>query len=315
SRLTSSGAAPITEEDKQASLEANRAMADEALRVLAVAYRELPAGAGVDEAESDLVFVGLFGMLDPLRDEVVAAIERCRTAGVRVVMITGDQTRTAEAIAAQLGIDKAPDGTPLRTVHASELEALDEDGWREMARSAAVFARVSPEHKLRIVEALQRDGQVVAMTGDGVNDAPAVRSADIGIAMGLRGTAVAKEAADMILRDDDFGTIVKAIEQGRVIYANITRFIHYLFSCNLAEVLTVSAAIAIGWPLPLAPLQVLWLNIVTDVFPALALALEPSREGVMRSPPRDPQERLLNRSFATLVAWQGALLAGVTLTA
>ena len=314
-RLTSSGVEPLSEADKQASLEANRAMADDALRVLAVAYRELPDGAGASEAEHELVFVGLFGMLDPLRDEVVAAIERCQAAGVRVVMITGDQTRTAEAIAGQLGIDKAPDGTRLRTVHASELVGLDDAGWREVARTTAVFARVSPEHKLRIVEALQRDGQVVAMTGDGVNDAPAVRSADIGIAMGLRGTAVAKEAADMILRDDDFGTIVKAIEQGRVIYANITRFIHYLFSCNIAEILTVSAAIVIGWPLPLAPLQILWLNIVTDVFPAMALALEPSRRGVMDRPPRDPNERLLNRRFATLIGWQGTLLAAVALTA
>src|SRR5690606_22925751 len=291
----------------------NRALADDALRVLAVAYRELPQGAGASAANRagigaeinaeptgvahDLVFVGLFGMIDPLRDEVITAVERCRRAGVRVVMITGDQTRTAEAIAHQLGIDRAPDGTPLRTVHANELEGLDADGWREVARAAAVFARVTPEHKLRIVEALQRDGQIVAMTGDGVNDAPALRSADIGIAMGIRGTAVAKEAAAMILRDDDFGTIVRAIEQGRIIYANITRFIHYLFSCNISEVLTVFVAIALGWPLPLAPLQILWLNIVTDVFPALALALEPSREGVMRSPPRDPHERLLSRQF------------------
>src|SRR5690606_5247171 len=264
--------------------------------------RDDPRSAALDEgqnadAENDLTFVGLFGMLDPLRDEVVEAVQRCLRAGVRVVMITGDQTRTAEAIARQLGIDRAPDGTRLRTVHANELSDLEPEGWRDVARDTAVFARVTPEHKLRIVEALQKDGQVVAMTGDGVNDAPALRSADIGIAMGIRGTAVAKEAAAMILRDDDFGTIVRAIEQGRIIYANITRFIHYLFSCNISEVLTVFVAIALGWPLPLAPLQILWLNIVTDVFPALALALEPSREGVMRSPPRDPHERLLSRQF------------------
>ncbi len=315
SRLTKTGVVPLTNDERQRILESNRALADEALRVLAVAYRQLPKDAGPAEADHELVFVGLFGMLDPLREEVVAAVERCRGAGVRVVMITGDQIRTAQAIARQLGIDRAADGATLRTVHASELEGLDEDGWRDVSRSAAVFARVSPEHKLRIVEALQGDGQVVAMTGDGVNDAPAVRAADIGIAMGQRGTAVAKEAADMVLRDDDFGTIVKAIEQGRVIYANITRFIHYLFSCNISEVLTVFVALMVGWPLPLAPLQVLWLNIVTDVFPALALALEPSRRGVMHRPPRDPRERLLNRRFGTLVAWQGALLAAVSLCA
>jgi P-type Ca2+ transporter type 2C len=178
-----------------------------------------------------------------------------------------------------------------------------------------VFARVSPEHKLRIVEALQARGEVVAMTGDGVNDAPALRKADIGIAMGVKGTAVAKEAAAMIIRDDDFGTIVRAVEQGRVIYANIRRFIHYLFSCNLSEILTVFVAIIIGWPLPLAALQILWLNMITDVFPALALALEPSRPGVMRRPPRDPGEPLMSRRYVVLIVWQGVLLAGVTLTA
>ena len=180
---------------------------------------------------------------------------------------------------------------------------------------AAVFARVSPEHKLRIVEALQARGEIVAMTGDGVNDAPALRTADIGIAMGIEGTEVAKEAATMVLRDDDFGTIVRAVEQGRVIYANIQRFVHYLFSCNLAEILTVFVAIMIGWPLPLAALQILWLNMITDVFPALALALEPSDPDVMGRPPRDPAEPLLSRAYVVLIAWQGALLAGVTLAA
>ena len=186
---------------------------------------------------------------------------------------------------------------------------------REAVADTAVFARVSPEHKLRIVDALQARGEIVAMTGDGVNDAPALRAADIGIAMGVKGTEVAKEAAAMVLPDDDFATIVGAVEQGRVVYANIRRFVHYLFSCNLAEILTVFGAIMLGWPLPLAALQILWLNMITDVFPALALALEPSDPDVMRRPPRDPAEPLLSRAYVVLIAWQGVLLAVVTLAA
>jgi P-type Ca2+ transporter type 2C len=305
----------INPQDRETILQLNRKMAEDALRVLAVAYRELPDQYNATELTTNFIYVGLFGMLDPLREEVKSAIEQCRTAGIRVIMITGDQPVTAAAIAEQLGIDRDSRGQEYRTIHARELVGLDDEGWQRIVTDAGVFARVSPEHKLRIVEALQNQKQIVAMTGDGVNDAPALRKADIGVAMGIKGTEVAKETADMIITDDNFATIVRAVEQGRMIYSNIQRFIHYLFSCNFSEILTVFVAIIVGWPLPLAPLQILWLNIITDVFPALALALEPSAPNMMKRKPRDPQEALLNLSFAGLIAWQGLLLAGVTLTA
>jgi Ca2+-transporting ATPase len=254
-------------------------------------------------------------MSDPLRDEAKAAIATCREAGIRTVMITGDQQPTATEIARQLGIDVDPNGHRLRTVHGRELEGLDLEGWKRVVADAAVFARVSPEHKLQIVEALQLQGHVVAMTGDGVNDAPALKKADIGIAMGIKGTEVAKENADMVITDDNFASIVGAVEQGRIIYGNILRFLHYLLSCNFSEILTVFIALMIGWPLPLFALQILWLNLITDIFPAFALALEPSSPDVMKRSPRDPQEPLLTLSFVGLIAWQGLLLAGVTLLA
>jgi Ca2+-transporting ATPase len=228
-------------------------------------------------------------------------------------MITGDQPATAAEIGRQLGLDRDARGRPLQTVHGRDLAGLDDAGWRRVAGDAAVFARVSPEHKLQIVQTLQSQGEIVAMTGDGVNDAPALKKADIGVAMGIKGTEVAKETADLIITDDNFATIVVAVEQGRIIYANILRFIHYLFSCNIAEIATVFVAIMIGWPLPLGPLQVLWLNVVTDVFPAMALALEPSAPDVMKRPPHDPKEPLMAPRFVGLIAWQGLLLAGVTL--
>ncbi|MFW6183243.1 MAG: cation-translocating P-type ATPase, partial [Chloroflexota bacterium] len=304
---------PIAEQDSEQILELNRQMAGEALRVLAVAYRELPDEYTADDLSAELIYVGLLGMIDPLREEAGLAIDECRRAGIRTIMITGDQPVTAAEIARQLRLDRDEQRRNYGTLHARELEALDEQGWQDAVTDTAVFARVSPEHKLRIVEALQEQKQVVAMTGDGVNDAPALRKADIGVAMGIKGTAVAKETADMVIRDDNFATIVKAVEQGRMIYANILRFIHYLFSCNFSEILTVFVAIMLGWPLPLAALQILWLNIITDVLPAMALALEPSAPNVMAQKPRDPEERLLNAPFAWLITWQGVLLAGVTL--
>jgi P-type Ca2+ transporter type 2C len=306
---------PITQPDREHILRLNRDMAADALRVLAVAYRELPEDYAPDDLTANLTCVGLFGMIDPLRDEAKAAIEQCHEAGIRTIMITGDQPVTAAEIARQLGLDRDRQGQHYRTVHARELDGLDDEGWQQIVSEAGVFARVSPEHKLRIVEALQRQKQIVAMTGDGVNDAPALRKADIGVAMGIKGTEVAKETAAMIIRDDNFATIVRAVEQGRMIYSNIQRFIHYLFSCNFSEIITVFVAILVGWPLPLAPLQILWLNIITDVFPALALALEPSAPNMMKRKPRDPRERLLSLPFAGLIAWQGLLLAGVTLAA
>lgn len=293
----------------------NLELAARALRVIALAYRELPEDYQPEDLDRELVYVGLVGMIDPLREEAKQAVAESRAAGIATVMITGDQVLTATAIAGQLGIDTDRSGQPQRVVHADELEGLDEAGWRDITRGTSVLARVSPEHKLRIVESLQAQGHVVAMTGDGVNDAPALRQADIGVAMGIRGRAVAKETADMIIRDDNFATIVRAVEQGRIIYDNILRFVQYLFSCNLAESLVMFTAIMLGWPLPLVPLQILWLNIITDVFPALSLALEPSAGNAMQRPPRDPTELLLNRRFAGLIAWQAAVVAAVTLAA
>jgi Ca2+-transporting ATPase len=313
--MSHDGVRPIKEEDRTYINNLNRVMAEQALRVLAVAYRELPENYTEQDLVSGMTYVGLFGMIDPLREEAKLAIEQSHIAGIRTIMITGDQPITASEIARQLGLDSDKSGRKYRTVHARELDDLDEAGWDKVVSEAAVFARVSPEHKLRIVEALQKQHHIVAMTGDGVNDAPALRKADIGVAMGIKGTEVAKETADMIIADDNFATIVQSVEQGRMIYSNIQRFIHYLFSCNLSEILTVFTAIMLGWPLPLAALQILWLNIITDVFPALALALEPSAPNVMKHKPRDPKESLLNPAFAGLILWQGLLLAGVTLTA
>ncbi len=308
---------PMTDDVRQHWKKTNEEFAGGALRVLALAYKDLPSAEGQheDELARDLTFVGYVGMIDPLRVGVRDTITTCREAGIRTVMITGDQQVTAAEIARQLGIDVGPEGTAMRVVHARDLEGLDESGWQAIVENTAVFARVSPEHKLQIVEALQRQGHIVAMTGDGVNDAPALKTADIGIAMGIRGTDVAKEAADIVITDDDFATIVGAVEQGRVIVNNILRFIHYLFSSNFSEVMTVFAAIMLGWPLPLGVLQILWLNMITDIFPAMALALEPSAPDVMRRAPRNPKEPLMTRRFAWLIAWQGLLLAACTLVA
>jgi Ca2+-transporting ATPase len=308
------GVARLDDPAREAILDANRDLAARALRVLALAYRDMPCEPDPDDLERDLTCLGLVGLLDPLRPEAHQAVTVCRAAGIRVVMITGDQVLTASEIARQLGLIGA-DRDDTRVVHARDLDGLDDAGRHRLAAHASVFARVSPEHKLRIVEALQAQGQIVAMTGDGVNDAPALKRAEIGVAMGIMGTEVAKETADMIITDDNFATIVRAVEQGRVIYANIRRVIHFLFSCNIAEVLTVFAAILVGWPLPLLPLQILWLNLVTDVFPALALAVEPATPDVMRRPPRDPRAPLLGRALIGLVAWQGLVIAGVTLLA
>ncbi|MEO7963635.1 MAG: HAD-IC family P-type ATPase, partial [Gemmatimonadaceae bacterium] len=242
---------PMTAELRQGRRATNDALAGEALRVLALAYRDLPEEYLPEDLTRELTFVGFVAMMDPLRDEAKATIARCRAAGIRTIMITGDQQATASEIARQLGLDVDVSGRSLRTLHARDLAGLDATGWSAAVTSTAVFARVSPRHKLQIVEALQLQGEVVAMTGDGVNDAPALRKADIGIAMGIRGTEVAKESAAMIITDDNFATIVRAVEQGRIIVENILRFLHYLFSSNFAEILTVFSAIMLGWPLPL----------------------------------------------------------------
>lgn len=314
-QFRNAGVTPLTPEDRKRWEETNLELASTALRVLGLAYRDLPNGDHEADYAHDLVFVGLVGMIDPLRDEAKAAIATCRAAGIRTVMMTGDQTATATEISRQLGIDRDHQGGLLRTVHGRDLVDLDDAAWQRAVADAAVFARVSPEHKLQIVEALQQQGHIVAMTGDGVNDAPALKQSDIGIVMGIQGTEIAKENADMVITDDDFTSIVSAVEQGRIIYANILRFLHYLLSCNFSEILTVFLALMFGWPLPLVALQILWLNLVTDIFPAFALALEPSAPDVMNRPPRDPREPLLPLRFIGLIVWQGCLLSGVTLLA
>ena len=293
---------------------ANEQMANRALRVLALAVKHFKADEqhSSDEAlESGYTFVGLVGMIDPPRPGVANAIRRAKTAGIATVMLTGDQLNTGLAIARELGLGKKEP----TALHARDLIDAEPDRLAELARNTDVFARVSPEDKLRIVEALQQAGEVVAVTGDGVNDAPALKRANIGIAMGQRGTEVAKEAADVVLADDNFETILKAVEGGRTIYANITKFVHMMFSHNLGEVLMIFTAIAVGLPLPLLPLQILWMNLVTDVFPALALAVEPASPEIMNQPPRSSRATLLSRPFLILIAWQAAMLGALGLGA
>jgi Ca2+-transporting ATPase len=293
---------------------ANEAMADRALRVLGLAVKHFAGEMDSltdEELEGDYTFIGLVGMIDPPRPGVADAIRRARLAGIRTVMLTGDQLNTGRAIARELGLG---DGEP-HALHARDLIGADQDQLAELARTTDVFARVSPEDKLRIVAALQEAHEVVAVTGDGVNDAPALKRANIGIAMGQRGTEVAKEAADVVLADDNFATIVRAVEGGRTIYANITKFVHMMFSHNLGEVLMIFAAIAAGWALPLLPLQILWMNLVTDVFPALALAVEPASPDIMKQRPRDPEKSLLSTKLVILITWQAVMLAVIALVA
>ena len=292
---------------------ANEQMADRALRVLALAVKHFDeAGPFSDQdLESGYTFLGLVGMIDPPRPGVAEAISQARLAGIRTVMLTGDQINTGRAIARELGLGAGE----ANAIHARDLIGANQDQLADLARTTDVFARVSPEDKLRIVEALQRAGEVVAVTGDGVNDAPALKRANIGIAMGQRGTEVAKEAADVVLADDNFATIVRAVEGGRTIYANITKFVHMMFSDNLGEVFMIFTAIALGWPLPLLPLQILWMNLVTDVFPALALAVEPPSAEIMKQPPRSANQRLLSGRFMILIGWQATMLAALALGA
>ena len=300
-------------EMRQQVLTAAGAMAEEALRVLAVAHRPLPEIAPEPDEEAvehDLVLVGLVGELDPPREEVKGAIRSGEEAGVRSVMITGDHPATATAVARELSLLK-PDSLVLS---GSELDRLSDDELTALADRAAVYARVSPEHKLRVVNALQRRGQFVAMTGDGINDAPAVKTADIGIAMGITGTDVTKEAADMVLADDDYVTIVAAVREGRVIYDNIRKVLRYLLSTNSGEILTMFVAVVIGLPIPLLAIQILWVNLVTDGLPALALGVEPAEREVMRRPPRDPRESLFARGLWQSIVWVGLLMAAGSLS-
>ena len=295
---------------------ANAAMAQNALRVLGCAFKDvdaIPSPRDMEEIlEHDLTFVGLLGLIDPPRVEVKEAVKQCFAAGIRPVMITGDHKLTAVAIAKELGIFR--DGDLALT--GADLDFMPQQLLEQEADKFTVYARVSPEHKMRIVQALQKKGYVVAMTGDGVNDAPALKTADIGCAMGITGTDVAKGAADMILTDDNFATIVHAVEQGRGIYANIKKSIHYLLSCNIGEILTLFLATLFHFHQPpLVPVQLLWLNLVTDSLPALALGLEPVEADVMEKPPRKAHEPLFTPAFTIRLLWQGALVGALTLLA
>ncbi|WP_371370913.1 calcium-transporting P-type ATPase, PMR1-type [Sporomusa aerivorans] len=291
----------------------NEQMASQALRVLAVAYRRLtPAQANnLDEsAEKELVFTGLIGMIDPPREEVKASIVLCREAGIKTVMITGDHKNTAIAIAQELNIFKE---SHHKALTGKELDAMSENQLDAIVNSVTVYARVSPAHKLRIVRALKRQGHIVAMTGDGVNDAPAIKEADIGVAMGLTGTDVTKEASAMVLADDNFATIVAAVEEGRGIYENIRKFIRYLLSCNIGEVLTMFLAALLGLPMPLMPVQILWVNLVTDGLPAMALGIDPNDPNIMRRPPRHPAESVFSRGLIRKIIGRGVQIGLSTL--
>ncbi|MGH9116520.1 MAG: cation-translocating P-type ATPase [Acidimicrobiales bacterium] len=320
---------PITDERRAEILDEVERLADLALRTLAVAYRPLPGSEVPDADESlehELVFTGIVGIIDPPRPEATTSIAEAHHAGLRVMMITGDHPHTAARIAADLGIlDGAdqPVGDGDGAVSGVEIDRLDEQAFRETVRRANVYARVAPEHKLRIVDALQADGNIVAMTGDGVNDAPALKSADIGVAMGITGTDVTKEAANMILADDNFATIVAAVREGRAIFANIQRFLRYLLSSNIGEVLTmflgVIGASVIGLDVgetvvaPLVATQILWINLLTDTGPALAMGVDPPPDDVMEQPPRHLTDRVINREMQLGVLFVGAVMALATL--
>ena len=307
--------AAMGREQRQKITQVNEGMAQKALRVLAVAFRDvdtLPGQMTAAALERELTFAGLTGMMDPPRQEAKQAVDRCRQAGIRPVMITGDHRATAVAVAKELDIFREGD----LALTGAELDFMPQEMLESDIERCSVFARVTPEHKMRIVRAWQKRGKVTAMTGDGVNDAPALKAADIGCAMGQSGTDVAKGASHMILTDDNFATIVRAVEEGRGIYANIRKAIHYLLSCNVGEILTIFVATVFGFgQMPLIPVQLLWLNLVTDSLPALALGVEPVEPGVMERPPRDAGESLFSRSFAFRLAWQGLMVGGLTLTA
>ncbi|MEG4011215.1 MULTISPECIES: cation-translocating P-type ATPase [unclassified Microcoleus] len=304
---------PLNQEMRDRILAENNNMASEGLRVLGFAYKiweNLPPQDSDATSEQDMIWLGLVSMLDAPRPEVREAVAKCRDAGIRVVMITGDHQLTAKAIASDLGIAQKGD----RVLTGQELEKLSREELKQQVEHISVYARVSPEHKLRIVQALQSWGKFVAMTGDGVNDAPALKQADIGIAMGITGTDVSKEASDMVLLDDNFATIVAAAEEGRVVYTNIRRFIKYILGSNIGEVLTIAAAPLIGLGgVPLTPLQILWMNLVTDGVPALALAVEPAEPNVMNKPPFSPRESIFARGLGSYIIRIGIIFAILTI--
>ncbi|MDM5186927.1 cation-translocating P-type ATPase [Bacillus sp. DX4.1] len=302
---------PLTEEDKQQILQAAHTMSQEALRVLSFAFKKYDTqNITLDHIEENLVFIGLVGMIDPPRTEVQASITECKKAGIRTVMITGDHKDTAFAIAKELGIAEKKSEVMIGT----ELDRISDEKLANEINHLNVFARVSPEHKVKIVKALRTKGNIVSMTGDGVNDAPSLKQADIGVAMGITGTDVAKGAADMVLTDDNFSSIVKAVEEGRNIYRNIKKSILFLLSCNLGEIIALFLAILLGWATPLRPIHILWVNLITDTLPALSLGVDREDPDVMKEKPRRTNESLFSGSIPFLVL-NGILIGLITLTA
>jgi P-type Ca2+ transporter type 2C len=305
---------PLTPEDVAKIRDANEKMADSALRVLAMAYKdcpEAPQQVTIGELESGLVFTGLLGMIDPARPEVLDAVAKCNTAGIRPVMITGDHKSTAMAIAREIGIYRDGDVA----ITGAELEKLPQEDFSENVTKYSVYARVAPEHKVRIVKAWQSKGEIVAMTGDGVNDAPALKQADIGAAMGKVGTDVAKGAADMILTDDNFATIVSAVEEGRRIYDNILKVIQYLLSTNVGEIFLLLITSIFNMGIPLLPIHILWVNLVTDSLPALALSVDPPDQGIMNRKPRNSKKGFMTKGMTWRVMYQGIMIGSIPLVA
>lgn len=305
----------LTQEIRDEILKANTDMASSALRVLGMAYKHMPSdtspAAARNEAEKGLVFTGLVGMIDPPREEAKEAVRLCKRAGIKPVMITGDHKVTAAAIARQLGMLEAED----EIMTGSELDNISDEELTQNIMRYSVYARVSPEHKVRIVKAWQAHDEIVAMTGDGVNDAPALKRANIGAAMGVVGTDVAKEASDMVLTDDNFATVVAAVEEGRVIFSNILKSIQFLLSCNVGEILVLFIATMFNWEEPLLPIHILWVNLVTDSLPALALGVDPPEEGIMDRKPRSPKGRVFDKGMVSRIIYQGLMIGALTLAA
>lgn len=302
------------EEKKEKVLEINNEFSRDALRVLAFAYKEyssLPDDISPENNETEMTFVGLVGMIDPARVEAKAAIKECKDAGIKTVMITGDYKETAFAIAKELNMAESID----QAITGEELEKHSDEELKEVVRDVKVYARVSPEHKVRIVNALRANGEIVAMTGDGVNDALALKRSDIGVSMGITGTDVAKNTADLILTDDNFASIVAAVEEGRIIYSNIKKFVFFLLSCNIGEIILVFVSIMMGLPVPLLPIQLLWLNLVTDSFPALALGVEKGDPDIMDIDPRDPKKPILDKRMMLGIVLQSIAVGGAALLA
>jgi Ca2+-transporting ATPase len=303
----------MTDEIRKAILTENKNFADKALRVLGAAYTEyntIPETVNPETVEKDLIFIGLTGMIDPVRPEVIDAIKECKSAGIKPVMITGDHRDTAVAIAMELGIIT----DPKEAITGAMLDDISDEELSTSIDKYSVYARVQPEHKVRIVNAWKKKGAITAMTGDGVNDAPSIKSSDIGIGMGITGTDVTKNVADMVLADDNFATIVNAVEEGRKIYDNIRKAIQFLLASNLSEVVSIFAATILGFTI-LNPAHILWINLITDAFPALALGMEEGEEDIMERAPRNSKEGIFAGGLGVDVAYQGIIVSVLTLSA